>query len=98
MKHRKIKRNKKPKKIAKSASIISWVKIRKDILARDSHTCRICFKEYDLHVHHIDYDRKNNSGLNLVTLCGPCHRAVHFENYKPYEHIDHPAPWGDIIE
>lgn len=62
-------------------------------MTNDNHCCRICDKDYDLHVHHIDYERTNNSYSNLVTLCSSCHRAVHLENYKPCNYPDHPIPW-----
>lgn len=29
------------------------------------------------HWHHKDGDRSNNCCLNVVALCGPCHREVH---------------------
>lgn len=82
----------KPKKKKKANSIPSWGQIRKQILNRDDYNCRVCAKDYELHVHHIDYDRSNNCESNLVTLCGSCHRALHRENYKPIEH-DVPPPW-----
>lgn len=72
--------------------IPKWNKIRKSIIERDNYSCRICNKDYELHVHHIDYNRMNNSTSNLVTLCEPCHRAVHREGYKPWND-DYPAPW-----
>jgi len=73
--------------------IPGWAEIRNRILKRDSAACRICNKDYTLHVHHIDWDRSNNKDSNLVTLCEPCHRAVHREGYKPWNH-DYPAPWN----
>lgn len=75
------------------SGIPGWQRIRKKILKRDEEKCRICFKEYYLHVHHIDYDRKNNKDCNLVTLCEPCHRAVHTQGYRPWND-DYPAPWN----
>lgn len=72
-------------------NIPKWTAIRKTIIKRDNGCCRICGREHDLHVHHIDYNRLNNADTNLVTLCQSCHQAVHKENYKPYD--DYPAPW-----
>ena len=45
---------------------------------RDKFRCKICHKEekdtsQGLHIHHIDYNKKNNSLKNLITLCGNCH-------------------------
>ena len=76
----------------------AWVFIRKAILARDSWACRICAGDGDgaaLNVHHIDSDRTNNDPANLVTLCAPCHRAVHRDGYKPILYEDWPIPWGE---
>lgn len=70
-----------------------WHKIRKVILERDGHACRICCSWENLHVHHIDYERSNNDEINLVTLCEGCHRALHAEGYKPCDHEDYPVPW-----
>jgi len=89
---KKIKTQKKKKKIIR---IDGWAKIRKKILDRDNYACRICCQYWDLHVHHIDYNRENNDSSNLVTLCPPCHAQVHRENYKPWEHEEDP-PWGDV--
>lgn len=71
----------------------SWGTIRKRILHRDESRCRICNKDYELHVHHIDYNRKNNIEKNLVTLCSVCHKALHDEEYKPSEHPNQKPPW-----
>ncbi len=78
---------------SRAIDIPNWKNIRKKILKRDEDKCRICFKEYYLHVHHIDYDRLNNKDSNLVTLCEPCHRAVHRQGYRPWNE-DYPAPWN----
>lgn len=78
---------------SRAVDIPNWKNIRKKILKRDKEECRICTRQYYLHVHHIDYDRLNNAESNLVTLCEPCHRAVHREGYKPWND-DYPAPWN----
>lgn len=44
-------------------------KIRKTILKRDKNKCKLCPKTNDLAVHHIDYNKKNNKEINLITLC-----------------------------
>jgi hypothetical protein len=51
------------------------------IRKRDNLTCRLCNviqngKKHD--VHHIDYDKKNCSANNLVTLCRSCNDKVNF--------------------
>jgi 5-methylcytosine-specific restriction endonuclease McrA len=78
-------------------SIADWANIRRRIVERDSYRCRICGKdgvEAKLNVHHKDWDRKHNENKNLVTLCQPCHVAVHMEGYKPCLYEDWPEPWG----
>jgi|ERR1035437_8019254 5-methylcytosine-specific restriction endonuclease McrA len=79
-----------------SNSIKNWTAIRETILERDNYVCRICGLsngEEPLNIHHIDWNRTHNQDNNLVTLCSKCHRQVHFEQYKPYEHPDYPTPW-----
>jgi len=62
-----------------------WPTIRKWILERDNHTCRIinCNSHENLQVHHIsrfddrkDKDLQNHSD-NLVTLCRKHHQNIH---------------------
>ena len=56
--------------------------LRDRIRDRDGRQCRICGAtrkkgERDLHIHHIDWNKANYSEDNLITLCRPCHGAVH---------------------
>lgn len=51
-------------------------KLKESIRNRDLNTCQVCWydtQDYIYPVHHIDYDKKNFSDLNLVTLCSHCH-------------------------
>lgn len=48
-------------------------KIRK----RDKFTCAACNKN-GYSVHHIDYNKINNSEVNLITLCRSCHGKTNF--------------------
>lgn len=52
-----------------------WPKIRKKVLQRDGHMCKICGRHDHLHVHHIIPWKisRSNEDLNLVTLCNKCH-------------------------
>lgn len=50
------------------------------IRKRDNRTCQLCGKRkranYDLTVHHIDYDKQNSNPKNLITLCRSCNNKV----------------------
>lgn len=55
--------------------------LKEIIRNRDGRKCQLCnCDERDcivkLHVHHIDYDKKNCNPSNLVSLCGSCHTAT----------------------
>lgn len=59
--------------------------LRKVILERDSNQCQICKTLEKLVIHHIDgqgYKSVNKTAVNndienLITLCAPCHTALH---------------------
>lgn len=67
-------------------------KIRSLIRERDGFRCQMCgcpqtecLKALD--VHHIDYDKKNDSLRNLISLCKPCHTKTNHnkrEYWKQY--------------
>lgn len=56
-----------------------WAQIRKCILSRDGHACKICNSPAHLQVHHRTY--KNPHGreepIDLVTICERCHMLFH---------------------
>ena len=59
-------------------------KLREQIRKRDRDKCRQCGVSqkklgYRLHVHHIDYNKRNNLPTNLISLCLTCHMQT---NYK----------------
>lgn len=47
-------------------------KLKKQVRERDNYKCAICGK-YGKDVHHIDYNKKNCSVNNLITLCSSHH-------------------------
>jgi hypothetical protein len=50
--------------------------LKRQIRRRDNFTCQMCWeheKERAFDVHHIDYNKKNCTPSNLVTLCHRCH-------------------------
>jgi len=59
-------------------------KLRKLISERDKHVCQECKLTedqlgYKLSIHHIDYNKKNNSSNNLISLCKSCHAQTNFK-------------------
>jgi hypothetical protein len=67
------------------------LKLKDEIRHRDKCICVICMRSEaseinklgrNLSVHHIDYDKNNNSKDNLVTLCIYCHLKTNYNrNY-----------------
>jgi len=58
-------------------------KLREKIRQRDNYKCQMCWTtendvDHKLSVHHIDYDKKNNSENNLILLCRKCHSKTNF--------------------
>ena len=65
--------------------------LKEKIRKRDRYRCQECFRhqnelKYTLEVHHIDYNKRNNSEENLITLCKVCHAQVNWDADKwiPY--------------
>lgn len=57
---------------------------KKQIRKRDNYTCQECHQTekqlgYQLHCHHIDYNKLNTDPSNFVSLCRSCHSQT---NYK----------------
>ena len=58
--------------------------LKKSIRKRDNYTCQECkFTQeqlgYNLHTHHIDYNKQNNNSINLISLCRNCHMQTNFK-------------------
>jgi len=62
---------------------VDWTKEYKNFIKeRDGYRCLNpdCTKRHKrLHVHHIDYIKKNCSMENLITLCGSCNSRANYE-------------------
>lgn len=62
-------------------------KLKQRVLERDNYTCQDpnCIEIHNkLHIHHIDYDKKNNSLDNLIILCISCHMKTNPKNKRQY--------------
>ena len=63
-----------------------WTKtLRRSIRERDKYVCQFCSKQQGdiaLDVHHIDYNKKNCSPNNLITLCRTCNVKANFNKEK----------------
>jgi hypothetical protein len=63
---------------------LGWNRTYKEqIRQRDKYKCQLCgVPEIEcikkLHVHHIDYIKKNISPSNLVSICNSCHNKTNF--------------------
>ena len=64
--------------------------LKEQIRSRDNYRCQECFRhqdelylsngvKYKLHIHHIDYDKKNCKPENLISLCSPCHNQTSYK-------------------
>ena len=56
-----------------------WLDVREQRNAIDGYKCVLCGSPYNLHVHHISYDRLwcEKPDIDLVTLCEDCHFKLH---------------------
>jgi len=67
--------------------------LKEEIRERDNYRCQECFRHqnelfkntkagwrpYKLHIHHIDYGKKNCDPDNLISLCLSCHVKTNFK-------------------
>jgi len=56
--------------------------LKEIIKKRDNYTCQKCGSTQKLTVHHIDYNKKNNNPINLITLCNSCNVKANYD--KPF--------------
>ena len=66
--------------------------LKEQIRKRNNYKCQKCFKyqnelfkilnnkfiNYKLHIHHIDFNKKNNNPNNLISLCNSCHMRTNY--------------------
>lgn len=61
---------------------VDWTKtLRRSIRERDNYVCQLCGKlqgDRAFGIHHINYDKKDSSPDNLITLCHRCHSKTNF--------------------
>lgn len=63
---------------------LEWNRAYKEqIRERDNYTCQVCGCPetgclQKLHVHHIDYNKKNIDPINLISLCQFCHMKTNY--------------------
>lgn len=70
--------------------VVLWKNISEAVRERDNFKCELCNIElskykYFLEVHHKDYNKINNRGENLQSLCVLCHATIdslHLNNFK----------------
>ncbi len=67
---------------------------KEQIRIHDNYKCRECNKTqlecgHVLHVHHIDYDKKNNNPNNLISLCQWCHAETNLKRAYWTVHFKH---------
>lgn len=66
-------------------------RLKEKIRERDNYKCQLCdapAQEFErkFAVHHIDYNKKNNDSVNLITLCIYCNTRVNMnrEYWRSY--------------
>lgn len=66
--------------------VSGWIKNRKELMKPQ---CECCGATENLHLHHNNQDRMNNSPDNLQTLCASCHTKWHWGHGKTAKRL-HP--------
>ena len=55
-----------------------WKKLKSQVLTIQNNQCKLCGSPYDLHLHHLTYERLGDETLSdLAVLCGQCHQTQH---------------------
>lgn len=53
--------------------------LKQRIQERDGFQCVLCGEDRGLDVHHINYNKRDNDPINLITLCSSCHCKTNFQ-------------------
>jgi hypothetical protein len=61
--------------------------LKEHIKIRDNNECQECKNNKQLNIHHIDYNKKNNNHVNLITLCVYCHSKTNENREHWKEHF-----------
>jgi hypothetical protein len=66
--------------------------LKEQVRFRDKYKCKICGcsqleNSQQLDIHHIDYDKKNNTLKNLISLCRGCHAKTRVERKQWTEYF-----------
>lgn len=76
---------------------IDWTEtLKRAIRERDHYLCQLC-SQYGNEVHHIDYDKKNCSPDNLITLCHNCHNKTNNNRNYWKLYLEALLTWGGQI-
>ncbi len=86
-------------KIALHESGTSHKQLKEFIKKRDKYRCQTCFihqkdittrkgQPRPLNVHHIDYNKHNNSPNNMISLCTKDHSKINFNREYWTEHFE----------
>jgi hypothetical protein len=68
------------KKVDKREAETRWLKVRREVLARDGHRCRNCKSRDTVDVHHVRFRSVGGDKfdtVNLCVLCRVCHCEIH---------------------
>jgi 5-methylcytosine-specific restriction endonuclease McrA len=68
-----------PKSTSLRLDSLSYENLRQQVLRRDGWRCQACGTMTNLEVHHKEFRSHpgDDSEVNLITLCAPCHREIH---------------------
>ncbi len=67
--------------VKRNMGVVLSQEIKKTILKRDKHRCKVCGSDKSLTIHHL-FSKTGYPGLseeegNLITLCSRCHKEYH---------------------